>query len=118
MAKTILQKSPANDALAAEGICATSLVPSKSTKTKQKKTIALGPIITQSSGNAVVKAISSKATAKKQQNEGKDDPTTHLNTAKNISQKSLTKEPVSALKLGKKTVGKTPLKDAASTECP
>ena len=38
----------------AKGIGDTSPVPSKSTKTKQKKTIAKGPIFTQQSGNAVV----------------------------------------------------------------
>jgi len=58
---------------------------------------------------------SPKATAKNQQKEGKDDPTTPLNTAKNILQKSPTKESVSTQKQRKKTTGKTPLKEAAST---
>ena len=113
------KKSRANDAVAAEGIGDTSSVPSTSTKTKQKKrNIAKGPISTQQSGNADVKAMSSKATANKQQKEGKDDPTIPLNTAKNILQKSPIKESASTQKQRKKTAGKTPLKEAASTECP
>ena len=41
-----------------------------------------------------------------------------MNTAKNILQKSPTKESVSTQKLRKKTGAKTPVKEAASTECP
>jgi len=79
---------------------------------KQKKSIAERPIVTQQSGNSVVKAVVSKATAKSQQVERKDDPTAPLNSAKN------SEESVNTMNLGKTTTGKTPLKDAASTDCP
>ena len=54
--------SPANDAVEAKGIGDSSPVPSKSTKSKQGKTAAKGPLVTQQSSKVVVKAITSKAT--------------------------------------------------------